>query len=135
MVSCGSGAHRILSIWDALCLQIHCFFHCPRLQWGFPGASVVKNPPTNAGDEGSIPGLGRSPGEGNGYPPQYSCLGIPWPEEPGRLPCIGSQRVGHDFVIKQQQQQYVITQRVFLASHLGNQGTLDKDEATEHPWG
>ena len=38
---------------------------------------VVKNPPTNAGDirdAGSIPGLGRSPGEGNGNPPQYSCL-------------------------------------------------------------
>ena len=38
---------------------------------------VVKNPPTNAGDirdAGSIPGLGRCPGEGNGNPPQYSCL-------------------------------------------------------------
>ena len=33
---------------------------------GFPGGSVVKNPPANAGDTGSIPGLGRSPGEGNG---------------------------------------------------------------------
>ena len=42
---------------------------------GFPGASVVKNPPANAGDVGSIPGLGRSPGEGNGNPLQYSCLG------------------------------------------------------------
>ena len=38
---------------------------------------VVKNLPANAGDiinEDSIPGLGRSPGEGNGYPLQYSCL-------------------------------------------------------------
>ena len=42
---------------------------------GFPGGSVVKNPPASAGDAGLIPGLGRSPGEGNGNPIQYSCLG------------------------------------------------------------
>ena len=41
---------------------------------GFPGGSVVKYLPANAGDAGSIPGLGRSPGEGNGNPLQYSCL-------------------------------------------------------------
>ena len=40
----------------------------------FPGSSVVKNPPANARDMGSVPGLGRSPGEGNGNPLQYSCL-------------------------------------------------------------
>ena len=40
----------------------------------FPGGSVVKNPPANAEDTGSIPGSERSPGEGNGYPLQYSCL-------------------------------------------------------------
>ena len=39
------------------------------------GGSVVKNPPINAGDAGSIPGSGRSPGEENGNPLQYSCLG------------------------------------------------------------
>ena len=44
---------------------------------GFPGGSVVKNPPANAGDVGSIPGSGRSPGEGNGNPLQYSCLENP----------------------------------------------------------
>ena len=38
---------------------------------------MVKNPPTNTGDGGSIPGLGRSPGEGNGNPLQYSYLGNP----------------------------------------------------------
>ena len=37
---------------------------------GFPGGVVVKNPPADAGDAGSIPGLGRSPGEGNGNPLQ-----------------------------------------------------------------
>ena len=44
---------------------------------GSPGGSVVKNPPANAGDLGSILGSGRSPGEGNGNPLQYSCLGNP----------------------------------------------------------
>ena len=43
----------------------------------FPGGSVVKNPPANAGDMGLIPGSRRSPGEGNGNPFQYSCLGNP----------------------------------------------------------
>ena len=43
----------------------------------FPRDSVVKNPPVNSGDVGSIPGLGRSPGEGNGNTLQYSCLGNP----------------------------------------------------------
>ena len=42
--------------------------------WGFPGGSVVKNFPANEGDVGLIPGLGRSPAEGNGNPLQYSCL-------------------------------------------------------------
>ena len=41
----------------------------------FPGGSAVKYPPASVGDEGSIPGLGRSLGEGNGNPLQYSCLG------------------------------------------------------------
>ena len=44
---------------------------------GFPGGSAVKNPPANAGDEGLIPGSGRSPGEGHGNPLQYSCLENP----------------------------------------------------------
>ena len=43
----------------------------------FPGGSVVKNPPGNVGDTDSIPGSGRSPGEENGNPLQYSCLGNP----------------------------------------------------------
>ena len=43
----------------------------------FPGGSEVKVPASNEGDSGSIPGLGRSPGEGNGSPLQYSCLENP----------------------------------------------------------
>ena len=55
---------------------------------------MVKSPPANAGDVrdvGSIPGLGRSPGGGNGYPLQYSCL-----EGFHGLQPVGVQRVGHD---------------------------------------
>ena len=43
----------------------------------FPGGSEGKGSAWNAGDPGSIPGSGRSPGEGNGNPLQYSCLGNP----------------------------------------------------------
>ena len=44
---------------------------------GFPGGSEVKASAWDAGDPGSIPGLGRFPGEGNGNPLQYSCLENP----------------------------------------------------------
>ena len=53
-------------------------FYLAMCQLGFPGSTAVKNPPVNAGgtgDPGSIPGSGRYPGEGNGDPLQYSCLG------------------------------------------------------------
>ena len=51
--------------------------------WGFPGGSVVKNPPANAGDVGGglILGLGGSLAEGNGDPLQYSYLGNPMDNE------------------------------------------------------
>ena len=47
------------------------------LPWGFPGGSDGKESACNVGDLGSVPGSGRSPGEGNGNPLQYSCLGNP----------------------------------------------------------
>ena len=53
---------------------------------------MAKNMPANAGDigdPGSIPGLERYPGEGNGNPLQYSCLENPWTEEPGGLQSMG----------------------------------------------
>ena len=51
----------------------------PSLSPGFPGGSVVKKKKlaSDTGDPGSIPGWGRSPGEANGNPLQYSCLGNP----------------------------------------------------------
>ena len=65
---------------------------------GLPGGEVIKNPPANAGDRdaGSIPGSGRSSGEGNGNSLQYFCLGNLGTEKPGGLWSIGSQRVRHD---------------------------------------
>ena len=60
---------------------------------GFPGGSVVKNSSANAGDEGSVPRSGRFPKEGDDNPLQYSCLEIPWREEPGGLQSIGSQEL------------------------------------------
>ena len=62
---------------------------------GFPGGSDGKASAYNVGDLGSIPGSGRSSGEGNGNPVQYSCLGNPT-EEPGELQSMGLQRVGRD---------------------------------------
>ena len=56
---------------------------------GFLGGSDSKESACNAGNLGSIPGLGRSPGEGNGNPLQYSSLENPWIEEPGRLSPLG----------------------------------------------
>ena len=59
---------------------------------GFPGGSVVKNPLANAGDEGLIPGWGRSPGEGNGTHSSILAWEIPWTEEPGGLGSMESQK-------------------------------------------
>ena len=59
------------STWEALSPGIN------RPYLGFPGASDGKESACNVGDQGLIPGLGRSPGEGKGYPLQHSCLENP----------------------------------------------------------
>ena len=64
--------------------------NCPR---GFPGVQMMKNPPTNAGDLGLIPGSGRFPGKENGYPLQYSCLGNPMDRGARWVQSMGLQRV------------------------------------------
>ena len=65
---------------------------------GFPGGESGKESTCNAGDLGSIPGLGRSPGGGQAW--QHTPVLLPgespWIEEPGGLQSMGSQRVGHD---------------------------------------
>ena len=59
------------------------------LSGGFPGGSEVKASASNVGDLGSIPGSGRSSGEGNGNPLQYSCL------ENGQRSLVGMSPWGH----------------------------------------
>ena len=63
---------------------------------GFPGGSEGKASACNAGDPGLIPGLGRSPGEGNGNPLWYSCLENPMDGEARRLQSkVGYSLWGH----------------------------------------
>ena len=65
-----------------------------KITWGFLGGSVVTNLPASArdvGDPGSIPGSGRSPGEGNGNPLRYACLENSTDRGAGRLQSMGSQ--------------------------------------------
>ena len=71
-------------------------WYVPKALLGFPGGSDGKAPACNAGDLGSIPGSGKSPGEGDGNPLQYLAWKIPWTEKHGRLQSMGLQRVGHD---------------------------------------
>ena len=62
----------------------------------FPGGLDGKTSAYNSEDTGSIPGSGRSPGEGNGKHSSTLAWEIPWMEEPGGLQSTGSQRVGQD---------------------------------------
>ena len=103
---------RLLYPWDfpgkSTGVGCHCLLHLmyedsvnissvsAGISLGFPGGSDGKESACNAGDSGLIPGWGRSPGEGNGNPLQYSCLENLWTEEPGRLQSTGSQRVRHN---------------------------------------
>ena len=68
----------------------------------FPGSSDGKESTCNAGQPGSIPGLGRSPGERNSNSFQHLAWEITCTKEPGGLQSMGLQRVRHDLVIKQQ---------------------------------
>ena len=63
-------------------------------------SQLVKNLPTNAGDPGSIPGLERSPGEGNGNPLQYSCLENPMGRAAWQTTVHGFTKVRHDLATK-----------------------------------
>ena len=73
---------------------------------GFPGGSVGKESAYKAGDAGdmgSVPGLGRFPGVEHCTHSRVLAWKVPWMEEPGRLQSMGSQRMRHDLVTKQQQ--------------------------------
>ena len=87
-----------LSMHKTFRVRLKFFITFPHIL-GFPGCSMVKNPPAKAGDArdiGSIPGRGRSPGEGNSNPLQYSCLENPMDRGAWWLQSIGSHRVRHD---------------------------------------
>ena len=72
-----------------------------RVKEGFPSISVVKNLPPNAGDQGVIPGSGRSPGEGNSNSLQYSCLGNPMKRRLAGCSPWSHKRLRHDLATKQ----------------------------------
>ena len=83
-------------LWDTLNSVLHTYYLTS------PVAQTVRASAYSVGDLGSIPGLGRSPGEGNGNPLQCSCLENPTDGRAMdggafRLQAMGSQRVGHDW--------------------------------------
>ena len=79
------GSHRVGHDWSNTAAAAAAYI------WGFPGGSVVKNLPVNAGDVHLIPGLGRSPGEGNGNHSSILAWRTPWTEEPSGLQSMGVQ--------------------------------------------
>ena len=91
--------HIILWVtWNSDEHKVVCCNYSPyHSQGGFPWWLNSKESICNARYTGSIPGLGRSPGEGNGNPLQYSCLGKPWTEQPSRLQSMGLLRVRHNW--------------------------------------
>ena len=91
--------------WNVVMLIKNGFFSDVSVSKGFPPDSVVKNPPANAWHKGVvswIPGSGRFPGEWNGNPLQYSCLGNSTDREAWWAAVYWFTRVGYDSVTKQQ---------------------------------
>ena len=88
-----------LLIWHWLIFFI-CMWCFTWAYLGFPGGSVLKTPPANAADVGSIPGWGRSSGEGNGNPLHSACLENPM--EPSMLYSKGCKRIRHALAGEQQ---------------------------------
>ena len=87
-----------MQIWDSYTDFV--YIHPLVYLGGFPGSSEGKVSACNAGDPGSIPGLGRSPGEGNGNPLQYSCLENSMDRGVWQATVPGVARVGHGLVTK-----------------------------------
>ena len=89
----------------------------------FPGGSVVKNLSAKHETQIQSPWLGRSPGEGNGNPCQNSCLGKPMDRGAQWATVYGSQRVGHDLVIKQHTQLWCFIKLLIHLTSLLNSKT------------
>ena len=84
--------HPTRSNWILSSLNLNIFLY----EWDFPGGSDGKESACNVGDPGSIPGWGKSPGEGNGNPLHILAREILWTEKPGGLQSMDWQRVGHN---------------------------------------
>ena len=88
------------SMWDECnCMVVWAFFGIAFL-WDWIIDQLVKESTRNSGDPGSIPGLGRFPGEGNGHPLQYSCLENPVDRGALQSTVHGVTRVRHDLATK-----------------------------------
>ena len=85
----GSTMHQVTKHKESFQLQV-------LVPWWFRSKGSASDA-EDTGDQGSIPGSGRSPGEGNGNHSSILAWRIPWTEEPDRLQTMGSQRVGHDW--------------------------------------
>ena len=86
-----------LTIWTFVGKVMSLLFNMlSRIDMGFPGGSDGKESACDAGDLGSIPGLGRSTGGGMAIHSSILAWRIPGTGEPGGLPSMGSYRVGHD---------------------------------------
>ena len=95
---------RLCPLLFSVCNNVYSNFYLANIYFGFPGGSVVKKKKITcqAGDAGLIPGMGRSPGEGNGNLLWYSCLGNPQDREVWWATVHGVTRVWHDLATKQQ---------------------------------
>ena len=97
---------------------------------GFPGGPAVMNLPANAGHTGSIPGSGRSPGEGNGYPLQYSCLENLMNRGAWHATVHGLQSVGHNLVTNNDCiRQFTLGSSLMYYLHVVNRRVLELEIA------
>ena len=92
------------------------FYYSVTLVKGFPRSSVGKDSACRASDPGSFPGLGRSPGEGNSNPPQYSCLENPMDRGAWWATVHGVARVGHDLATKPP----TLVKKTFICMYMQN---------------
>ena len=92
-----------------------------------PEAQNSKESTCNAGDQGSIPGSGRSSGEGNGKPLQYSCLKNPM----DRLQSVGLQTVRHNWVTNTHRKKKKFTICMETQKTLNSQNNLEKEKQLE----
>ena len=85
---------KLVCIYDTQAFIYICIKRYIHMNMGFPRGTDGKESACHAGDPGLIPELGRSPGEGNSNPLQYSCLENFMAEDPGGLLSIALKRVG-----------------------------------------